>query len=215
VLAIMASIIICTLVYLIVVFAVRASLPIEDIIAAKDFALASAAEPTLGVRGFQLTAALALVATASGLLASMFAVSRMLTMLTEMRMVPHSQFGMPGPVRNHMLVYTAVLAALMTVLFDLGRIASLGVFFYLVMAVAIQFGVLMRLRRQIGARAWVLVTAITLDVAVLGVFGVMKLWSDPWVVIIAVAAIAAVFVLERSYPSALRVGPPAERPPWP
>ncbi|MFT4830295.1 MAG: hypothetical protein ACI95R_003011, partial [Halioglobus sp.] len=32
----MASIIICTLVYLIVVFAVRASLPIEDIIAAKD-----------------------------------------------------------------------------------------------------------------------------------------------------------------------------------
>ena len=187
------------MVYLIVAFAVRASLSIEEIVAAKDFALASAAEPTLGALGFQLTVALALVATASGLLASMFAVSRMLTMLTKMKMVPHSHFGMPGPIRDHMLVYTAVLAALMTVLFDLGRIASLGVFFYLVMDVAIQFGVLTRLRSEIGARAWVLITAITLDVAVLGVFGAMKLGSDPWIVVIAAASIGAVFVLERYY----------------
>lgn len=197
--AILASIAICTVVYLIVAFAVRASLSIEEIVAAKDFALASAAEPTLGALGFQLTVALALVATASGLLASMFAVSRMLTMLTKMKMVPHSHFGMPGPIRDHMLVYTAVLAALMTVLFDLGRIASLGVFFYLVMDVAIQFGVLTRLRSEIGARAWVLITAITLDVAVLGVFGAMKLGSDPWIVVIAAASIGAVFVLERYY----------------
>jgi len=51
------------------------------------------------------------VATASGLLASVFAVSHMLAMLTEMKMIPHSHFGMSGPVREHTLVYTVVFAA--------------------------------------------------------------------------------------------------------
>ncbi len=81
--AIVAAISICILVYLLVAFAVGSSLPLEKIIEAKDYALAEAARPTLGSVGFYLTVALALVATSSGLIASMFAVSRMLAMLTE------------------------------------------------------------------------------------------------------------------------------------
>ena len=102
-----------------------------------------------GAYGFYFTIALAIIATASGLLASVFAVSRMLAMLTEMKMIPHSHFGMSGPIREHTLVYTVVIAGFLTVFFDLSRIASLGAFFYLVMDILIHWGVFRRLRREI------------------------------------------------------------------
>jgi len=56
-----------------------------------------------------------------------------------------------------------------------------------------------RLRNEIGAKGWVLITAIALDALVLGVFGAMKLQSDPLIVIIAFVAIATVFVYERIF----------------
>lgn len=197
--AIVISIAICVAVYLLVAFAIGSSLPLERIVAAKDYALAEAAEPALGQTGFFLTVALALVATASGLVASMFAVSRMLAMLTDMEMIPHRHFGMPGTVKDHTLVYTVVVAAALTVLFDLSRIASLGAFFYLVMDILVHWGVYRHVRREVGARGWVLLTAIGLDAVVLGAFGWLKLRSDPAIVAIAVATMAAVFVFERAF----------------
>ncbi len=193
------SIAICVVVYLLVAFAVGSSLSLDQIVAAKDYSLSEAAKPALGPYGFYFTIALAIVATASGLIASVFAVSRMLAMLTNMKMIPHSHFGMSGPIREHTLVYTVVIAGVLTVLFDLSRIASLGAFFYLVMDILIHWGVFRRLRHEIGASGWLLFTAIALDALVLGVFGAMKLQSDPLIVVIAVVAIAAVFVYERVF----------------
>ena len=130
---IMISIAICVVVYLLVALAVGSNLTIDQIVAAKDYSLAEAASPALGQFGFYFTVVLAAVATASGVLASVFAVSRMLAMLTDMKMIPHSHFGMSGPIRSHTLVYTVVLASTLAVFFDLSRIASLGAFFYLIM----------------------------------------------------------------------------------
>ena len=193
------SIAICVVIYLLVSFAVSSTLSIEEIVAAKDYSLSEAAKPALGVYGFYFTIALAIIATASGLIASVFAVSRMLAMLTEMKMIPHSHFGMSGPIREHTLVYTVVIAAVLTVSFDLSRIASLGVFFYLMMDILIHWGVYRHLRHQVDANGGMLITAISLDVLVLGVFGVMKMESDPLIAIIAVIAVAAVFGYERVF----------------
>ena len=172
---------------------------LDEIITAKDYALAEAAKPTLGSTGLYLTVLLAMLATASGLLASVFAVSRMLAMLTDMKMIPHSHFGMSGPVREHTLVYTVVLATLLAIFFDLSRIASLGVFFYLVMDILIHWGVFRNLRSLIGAKQPILLTAIVLDAVVLSVFTLLKLQSDPAIVALAVIAIASVFAFERYY----------------
>jgi len=193
------SIAICVVVYLLVAFAVGSSLSLEEIVVAKDYSLAEAAKPAFGAFGFYFTIALAVIATASGLLASVFAVSRMLAMLTEMKMIPHSHFGMSGPIREHALVYTVVIASILAVFFDLSRIASLGAFFYLVMDILIHWGVFRRLRHEIGARGWVLIMAIALDTLVLGVFGAMKQQSDPLIVVIAVIAITTVFAFERAF----------------
>lgn len=204
--AIILSIAICVVVYLLVAVAVGSSLPLDRIVAAKDYALAEAAEPALGQTGFYLTVALALVATASGVIASIFAVSRMLAMLTDMKMIPHSHFGMPGTIRDHTLVYTVMIAGALTVFFDLGRIASLGAFFYLVMDILIHWGVWRHLREEIGAKGWILLVAIGLDAIVLGAFTVIKWQSDPTIVLIALFGMAAVFAFEHVF---LRLHPPA------
>ena len=196
---IIVSIAICVVVYLLVAFAVGSSLSLQEIVAAKDYSLAQAVQPAFGDFGVYFTVALAVVATASGLLASVFAVSRMLAMLTEMEMIPHRHFGMSGPIREHTLVYTVVIASFLTVFFDLSRIASLGAFFYLVMDALVHWGVFRRLRNEIGARGGVLISAIALDVLVLAAFGAMKLESDPLIVAVAIISIAAVFVYERIF----------------
>jgi amino acid transporter len=197
--AIVLSIAICVVVYLLVAFAVGASLPLDRIVAAKDYALAEAAEPALGKTGFYLTVALALVATASGLIASVFAVSRMLTMLTEMKMIPHSHFGMPGTIKDHTLVYTVVIASFLTVFFDLSRIASLGAFFYLVMDIIIHWGVFRNLRHDIGAQGWVMLSAVAIDTVVLAAFAAMKWQSDPLIVILGIVGLTMVFLFERVF----------------
>ncbi len=196
---IMISIAICVVVYLLVAFAVGSSLTLDEIIEAKDYSLAEAAEPVLGQMGFYLTVLLAAVATASGVLASVFAVSRMLTMLTKMEMIPHSHFGMSGSIRSHMLVYTVVIASVLAVFFDLSRIASLGAFFYLVMDMTIHWGVWKNLKSEIGANGLVILSAFFFDAVVLIAFSGMKLQSDPWIVVIAAVAIVMVFIAQRFY----------------
>ena len=196
---IMISIAICTITYFLVALAVSSSLPAERIAVARDYALAEAAEPVLGRMGFYLTVALAMIATASGLIASIFAVSRMLTMLTNMKMIPHSHFGMSGTIRSHMLVYTVVIAGTLAVVFDLSRIASLGAFFYLVMDMAVHWGVWRHLRAEVGARGWVLLTALVLDAVVLAAFGALKWQTDPMILVYAATGIVVVFAYERAF----------------
>lgn len=196
---IMISIAICVVVYLLVAFAVGSNLTIDQIVAAKDYSLAEAASPALGQFGFYFTVVLAAVATASGVLASVFAVSRMLAMLTDMKMIPHSHFGMSGPIRSHTLVYTVVLASILAVFFDLSRIASLGAFFYLIMDMLVHWGVFRYLRHEIGANAVILLSALAFDAFVLLAFTIMKLGSDPLIVLYAAVGITAVFIYERIY----------------
>ena len=197
--AIIISIALCVVVYLLVAFGVGSSLTIDQIISAKDYSLAEAAEPALGQVGFLLTVLLAVVATASAVLASVFAVSRMLAMLTDMKMIPHSHFGMSGPIQRHTLVYTVVIASFLAVFFDLSRIASLGAFFYLTMDMAVHWGVWRYRRAEIGASGVVILAALGFDAIVLVAFTAMKLQSDPAIVAYAAVTIAGVFLFERAY----------------
>ena len=194
--SIIFSLLICTGLYLLVTLAVAGNLSVDEIIAARDSSLAEAARPAVGQWGEWLTIGLAIVATISGIIASMFAVSRMLAMLTDMKLVPHSHFGMPGRIQKHTLVYTAVVALALTVFFDLSRIASLGAIFYIVMDMAIHWGVFKYLRTELNAKAWVLLTALILDAVVLGAFLYLKLTTDPLVVAVSLGGMALIFGAE-------------------
>lgn len=106
---------------------------------------------------------------------------------------------MPGRIQKHTLVYTIGMAMTLTVFFDLSRIASLGAIFYIVMDIAVQWGVLRHLRQEVGASAIVLISAIALDALVLGAFLAIKWNSDPLVVVVSAAGIASIAVFERVF----------------
>ena len=197
--AILISIGICVVVYFLVAMAVSGNLSLTEIIQSKNYALAEAARPALGDSGLWFTVVLAIVATVSGIIASAFAVSRMLAMLTDMKLVPHSHFGMPGNIQKHTLVYTIVLAMVMAVFFDLSRIASIGAIFYLLMDILVHWGVLRYVREEVKANPVILVTAIVLDVLVLGALLLIKIQTDMLVIYVAAIGILVVFSGEKLF----------------
>lgn len=190
--AIVIALAICSVLYLILAIAVAANLRVPEIIAAQDYALAEAARPAFGDAGVWITVGVAIIATASGVIASIFAASRMLAMLTKMDEVPHRHLGLPGTVRTHTTIYTVALAMLLTVFFDLKRIAALGAIFYLIMDIAIHWGLLRRLQNRIEFRAGIVVLAIVLDVVVLGAFLWIKASSDALILVVAAVGIGAI-----------------------
>lgn len=197
--AIMISILVSLVVYVLLAWAVSSSLPLSRIIEAQDYALAEAARPVLGNYGVIFTVAIAIIATVSGIIASVFAVSRMLAMLTDMKLIPHKHFGMPGSIQKHTLVYTVVIAMALTILFDLSRIASMGAILYLVMDMIIHWGVLKKLKGKVKANPAIVWTAFTLDGIVLAAFLWNKIMNDLLIVGVSALFIVLIFIGERLF----------------
>jgi amino acid transporter len=87
------SITICTVIYVALALSVAGGLSVEEIVVAKDYALAAAAaaaaKPVFGEWGYILTIFLTIIATVSGVIASIYSASRVLGMLSQMKPVPN------------------------------------------------------------------------------------------------------------------------------
>jgi len=187
--SIIISISLCTVLYLLITVAVTGSLTVPQIVEARDYALAEAAEPAFGSVGVVLTVIIAVVATLSGLIASLFSVSKLYDMLHNMGQAP----GLPGHKAHQSLFITAGLAIIMAAFFDLSQIASLGAILYLVMDIAIHWGIIRHLREDVDAKIWVPVVAIILDIAVLVPFLLLKAQSDAFTLVIT-ATVAIIII---------------------
>ncbi len=195
--AIIIAIAICVVLYYVVAISVASSLSIEQIIEARDYSLAEAARPTFGDFGVWVTVGVAIIATISGIIASIFAVSRMTAMLTKMKLIPHSHLGLSGRIQKHMLVYIAATTIVLTIFLDLSRIASLGAIFYLVMDIGIHYGLLRKLRDKVEFNPVVVIAAIFLDAAVLAGFIWTKIQTDKMILFIALAAMLLIYFGEK------------------
>ncbi len=190
--SIIISLLICTVIYFALSLSVAANLTIPEIIKAKDYALAEAARPVFGDKGLWFTVIIAIVATVSGVFASIFSASRMLAMLAMMKQVPK----MSRKVSNPALVFTVLLAITLTILFNLTRIAAIGAIFYLVIDIAIHWGLVRYLRKELKFNAVIPLIAIVLDTVILVAFVLLKFKSDPLVPIVAGLGIAVVILAE-------------------
>src|SRR5699024_7628413 len=187
------------LIYLLTAWAVSSNLPLANIIEAKDYSLAEAARPAFGAYGLWFTVGIAIIATISGIIASVFAVSRMLAMLTDMKLIPHKHFGMPGRIQRHTLVYTVVLAIILAIVFDLSRIASVGAILYLVMDMIVHWGVFKHLRSKVKANSGIVLTALILDAVVLLAFVWVKAVNDWLIVFVSILFILVIFIGEHLF----------------
>ena len=193
--SIILSIVICTVIYTFLALSVTSSLSVSEIVEAKDYALAAAAKPVFGKSGLLFTVLLAIVATVSGLVASIFSASRMLAMLSNMKQLPRLYRGFKNPA----LILTVTLAIALTVMFDLTRIASIGAIFYLIMDIAIHWGLFRYLLAETNATPVIPVIAIVLDIVILGAFLLLKYNSDPLVIIVSLIGFCAILLAQRLF----------------
>jgi L-asparagine transporter-like permease len=182
-------------VYVALALSVSANLSIPDIIKAKNYALAEASQPMFGNLGLWFTVILAIIATVSGLIASVFSASRLLAMLSNMKQIPDLQFKFSNPA----LLFTVSLATILTILFDLTRIAAIGAIFYLVMDIAVHWGLFRFLRKEISFNPVVPLLALLFDAVILSAFILLKFKSDPLVLIVSFAGILIVIIAERLF----------------
>lgn len=190
--SIVISLFVCTVLYLLIAVSVNASIGAGGAADARDYALAQAAEPIFGAWGVGITVAVAVIATLSGLLASLFSVSRLYGMLQQMHQAP----TLPRRITHQPLLITAGLAIFVTAFLDLSQIASIGALLYLAMDIAVQGGVLFALHRKINARRWVPSLSILLDLIILIPFTVLKVQSELLTVLVAAAIAAAIIVAQ-------------------
>lgn len=190
--SIIFSLIICAVLYLLITVSVASSIGAEGVVKARDYALAQAAEPLFGSWGVGITVAIAVVATLSGLLASLYSVSRLYGMLQGMRQAP----SLPQRISHQPMMITAGLAILATAFLDLSQIASMGAFLYLAMDISVQWAVIRHLRSKIQATIWVPALTILLDLAILIPFTILKVQNDLLTVIVAAAVAASIVIAQ-------------------
>lgn len=149
--------------YITVSIAVFGNLPLPGIIKAKDFALAEAAQPAFGAAGFKIMAATALLATASAINATLYAVTQISYTLAKEGDLPE-EYERNIFHNTEGLVISAVLILPLIVFFNLGQIATIAAIAVLLIQGFTHTGHLLK-RNETGANpGWILA-------AVVGSFG--------------------------------------------
>tara|TARA_R110001606_G_C15404705_1_gene654314 strand:- start:44954 stop:46285 length:1332 start_codon:yes stop_codon:yes gene_type:complete len=194
--SIVISIAICIIIYVTLAISVGANLSVDAIVKAKDYAIAEAARPVFGDLGLWITVFIAMVATVSGVFASVFSASRLLGMLGMMKQVP-------GLVKktgtSPALILTVLLAMIITILFDLTRIAAIGAIFYLLMDIAVHWGLVRHLRGTLDFNPVIPVLAIISDVVILTTFVFIKLKADPLVIVVSVIGFVIIIIAQKLF----------------
>lgn len=147
--AMMTSVLLVMLLYVAISFSVFGNLPVETVIAAKDFALAQAALPVFGDIGFTVVTVTALIATASAINANLYAVTNVTYQLAKNGELPQA-FGEPIAHSREGLVISGVFVVVLSLLFDLSEIATIGSISVLFVHAVTHLGHL-RLIRHTGA----------------------------------------------------------------
>lgn len=156
--AIMTAILLVMAVYVGVAVSVFGNLQPDDVVAAKDFALAEAARPILGQLGFRIVAFAALFATASAINASLYAVTNVTYQLASLGELPGA-FGEPIGHSREGLVVSSCIIIVLAIFFDLSSIAAIGALSMLIIHLTTHVGHL-RLLGETGAVPSLVILAI-------------------------------------------------------
>jgi amino acid transporter len=111
--------------YILTSIAVLGNLPLPEIIKTKDYALAQAAEPIFGALGFKIIAATALLATASAINATLYAVADIgYTMAKEGNLPKIYEYNVHNSYEG--LIVSTVLVIPMILFFNLSQITTVA-----------------------------------------------------------------------------------------
>jgi amino acid transporter len=184
---------IATVIYIAVALGVFGTLTVHEVIASGGTAIAKAAEPTLGSAGYWLMSVTALFATAGATNAGLYPAGGLCEEMASTGQFPPTlgrRFGNRAPAG---LLLTAVIAIVLAVGFDLNAIASIGSAIALLVFALVTAGHI-RVRRETGAKAWLLVLGVASSGIVLITFIFTTLVHEPGTMI-AIVVIGALSVV--------------------
>ncbi|WP_456451969.1 APC family permease [Hydrogenimonas sp.] len=156
--------------YILTSVAVLGNLPLEKVIATKDYALAEAAKPIFGIWGFKIMAATALLATASAINATLYAVAEIgYTMAREGNLPEVYEYNVFRSFEG--LVISALLIMPMILFFDLAQVTTVAALSVLIIQGVTHIGHLLRIKKT-GANPWLV------GLAALSMFAIAGLTLD-------------------------------------
>jgi len=198
--ALYLSVFIVILIYLSVSITVIGNLPVPVIIKAKDYALAEAAKPFLGLVGFKVIAIAALFSTSSAINATLYGganVSYMIARDGELPQVFERKVWKKG---IEGLFITSGLVILFTNLFNLGGIAMLGSAAFLLIYAAVNIGHL-RLYKMTNANPFIIWLSIIGCLSSFAILVYYLLNHSPLTLIVLVIVLMLSFLSEWIYRS--------------
>ncbi len=148
-----ASVTFVIFLYVVVAAVTIGNLPVDQIVAAKDYALAAAAKPFLGHFGFILIAVAAMLSTASAINATLYGAARVSFIIAKDGELPEFLEDKVWQKPIVGLILTAVLTLLTANLFDLSSISVMGSAGFLLIFGGVNLANLI-LRTTTGARWW-------------------------------------------------------------
>ena len=157
--------------------------------------MAVAAEPVLGSAGYWLMSVTALFATAGATNSGLFPAAGLGEQMAAVGQFPPVMGRRVGGRRSVGILVTVVIAIVLAVFFDLNSIASLGSAVALVVFTVVTLGHI-RIRRETGARLWLLVLAELTTVVVLVAFAATTLVDEPGTAVAFVAIIVLGVVMD-------------------
>lgn len=200
--ALYLSVFIVIIIYLAVSITVTGNLSTSKILASRDFALAEAAKPFLGMTGFKLIAIAALFSTASAINATLFGGANVSYMVARDGQLP-SIFAKPE-WRNATggLIITSGLVIVFILFFDLAGIAMMGSGAFLLIYAAVNAGHL-RILDQTGAKKSIVVISLLLCIAMFIVLMIYTFDNAPEAVWTMIALLMLSFLGEYFFRKSL------------
>jgi len=174
-----ASVLFVMIVYVLVCIALIGNLPYEEIVKAKEYALAAAARPFLGESGFDVISIAALFSTASAINATIYGgvnVSYMVARYGQMPKAFEKQIGGKN-VEGILLMSAAVI--LLVLSFNLDGIAMMGSMVFLVIYGAVSLAH-MRLYRETGANPTIIFLSVVSCVLILSILIYYEMVNSPF-----------------------------------
>ena len=184
--------------YVLVAIVTVGNLPVDQIVAARDYALAEAAKPFLGQIGFTLIAIAALLSTASAINATLYGAARLSYIIAKDGELPAvlEQKIWNEPLTG--LFITAAVTLLVANFFDLSSISTMGSAGFLIIFAAVNLANI-RLAAQTSSRRWISGLGVA---ACLGAL-LALLWQtviiSPQRLWVLAALVGLAFVIEAGY----------------
>ncbi len=197
------AVIFVALLYVAVAVVTVGNLPLPEIVQAQDYALAAAARPFMGEFGFKLIAVAAMFSTASAINATLYGSERFSFVIAEAGELPSildkNVFGKPliG------LIVTVVITLLISNLFNLSSISTMGSSGFLLIFAAVN-GANAKLSRETHSRWWI--SAVGMVACILALIALLWetyiTWPEQvWVLVVMVGLALGIETVYRGAPA--------------